>query len=470
MKKFFKNFNILGMIMLGLCVLLGVGDVAGAVFADGVALNPAGTGATVGSPEGNGGVAPSQVREFTVGGVFNPNIADLIKDPIDQKIVQIRPYANPIDTLLRYANAENINNLEFGYYSIGTRPVVDKTQGAATITSNANKKNVKGELTVTDISLFEVTDTAFVTGTYTKSGESTPTTVDLQLYVYEKDASNNKIKFTVAEDQMVESGSAWTIPAIAANTDIYLMARAASEKDVTSPAMSVLPEKKIGYCQIFMAEIEQNTYQQMADKEVKWDLTEVEENVLFEYRRRMEGTWLRGRQSKIWDPIKQMYIYQAGGLLSQIKKTHTVNTANADGNAEIVDLAKAVFKGNNGAKVRYAICGSEAMAKISKLKGVERKQDAVQTEVVYGITWSKMVTNFGQINMVLHEQLDEYGLSDKMIIVDPQFLKMKRVKGFERNVVDGREILKTNGDIVVFSEACGLAVYNPDTHLIATVA
>jgi hypothetical protein len=215
---------------------------------------------------------------------------------------------------------------------------------------------------------------------------------------------------------------------------------------------------------------EQNTYEKIADKEVKFDLSEVEENVLFEYRRRMEGTWLRGRQSKIYDPEKKTYVYQTAGLLSQITKTHTLYAGATDGNKEIVDLAKAVFKGNNGSKKRFAICGSDAMAMISKLNGVERKQDAVQTEVVFGITWSKMVTNFGQIDMVLHEQLDEYGLSDKMIIIDPEFLRMKRVQGFERNQVDGKAHLITNGDIVVFSEAAGLAVYNPDVHCIVTVS
>jgi hypothetical protein len=47
---------------------------------------------------------------------------------------------------------------------------------------------------------------------------------------------------------------------------------------------------------------------------------------------------------------------------------------------------------------------------------------------------------------------------------------MKRVQGFERNQVDGKAHLITNGDIVVFSEAAGLAVYNPDVHCIVTVS
>lgn len=471
MKKFFENFSIMGFVMFMMCLVLGVGDVSGAICADAAPLTPSGTGTAVksevnnvqttnnvsaASPNHTGGLTSLEIRA---------NAADLIENPVDQNIVKIRPYANPIDTILRYAGAEQINNLEFGWYSIGTRPVWDKTIAAASMNAAANAKNVYGTVKVSDQSLFDVTDTVSVT-----ANDGT----ELQLYIYKKDSTNG-LYFTVSEEQMIDGGSGQnTIPAFGGTgtsaSILYVMGRSAAEKDVTSPALSVLPDKKIGYCQIFMMEIEQNTFAKIADKEVKFDLSEVEENVLFEYRRRMEGTWLRGRQGKVYDPEKGTYIYHTAGLLSQIQKTHTLYAGATDGNAEIVDLAKKVFKGNNGSKKRFAICGSDAMALISKLQGVERRQNAVETEVVFGITWSKMVTNFGQIDMVLHEQLDEYGMSDKMIIVDPEFLRMKRVQGFERNEVDGKAHLITNGDIIVFSEAAGLAVYNPDVHCIVTVS
>lgn len=465
MKKFFENFSVMGFLMFMLCMALGVGDVAGAICADATALNPDGSGVAAHSdvnnvqttnevsasnPNKTGGLTSLEIRNTT-------EAADLIQDPIDQKLVQIRPYANPIDTLLRYAGADQINNLEYGWYSIGTRYVWDVTTANADITSNASKKNVKGKVKVSDLSLFDRTDTVSVTA---DNGS------ELQLYVYKKD--DTYIYFTIPEDQMTGSGT-YTIPAISSGAKLYIMGRAAAEKDVTSPELSVLPEKKTGYCQIFMMQIEENTYAKMADKEIKFDLSEVEENVMFEYRRRMEGTWLKGIQGKVWDPEKNTYVYSTAGLLSQITKTHDLYAGEEHGNDEIVELAKKVFKGNNGSKKRFAICGSDAMALISKLRGVERRQDAVQTEVVFGITWSKMVTNFGQIDMVLHEQLDEYGLSDKMIIIDPEFLRMKRVNAFERHEVDGKEHLITNGTLVVFSEAAGLAVYNPDVHCIVTV-
>lgn len=475
MKKFFENFSVMGFVMFMLCVALGVGDVSGAICADGAPLNPTEggdpTGMTIKSDVNNvqttnnagesgdknktGGITSLEIRA---------NAPDLIEDPIDQKLVQIRPYANPIDTLLRYAGAEQINNLEFGWYSIGTRNVWDETSAAADVSETSQTpESVSGTVKVQNLSLFDVTDTVTVDGVLGRDGK------DLQLYIYKKDKTNG-LYFTVSKEQMLLNTGTYSIPSIAKGTPLYILGRAASEKDVTSPELSVLPAKKTGYCQIFMMQIEENTYAKIADKEIKFDLSEVEENVMFEYRRRMEGTWLRGHQGKVFDPEKNTYVYNTAGLLDQIAKEHTLYAGALDGNAEIVDLAKKVFKGNNGSKTRYAICGSDAMARISKLQGVERRQDAVSTEVVYGITWSKMVTNFGQINMVHHEQLDDYGLSDKMLIIDPQFIKMKRVQGFERNQVNGKEHLITNGDIVVFSEAVGLAVYNPDVHCIVTVS
>ena len=54
MKKFFKNFSLLGIFMLGLCIVLGVGEVSGAVMsADGVGTQIDGGGKPA---EGNAGL------------------------------------------------------------------------------------------------------------------------------------------------------------------------------------------------------------------------------------------------------------------------------------------------------------------------------------------------------------------------------------------------------------------------------
>lgn len=455
MKKFLKNFNILGILMLGLCTLLGVGDVSGCIMADGVATKvDGGDGGTAIVHGLKGALETSDLRKYT---------PDMIEDPVDQNLVKIRPYDTPLDTIMRYAGSMKTNSFEFGWYSIGTRELSDKVD-SFTVTAHAEPTSVRGTLKVKgNIDLFDETDTIYVP---TVAGaDGTP----LMLYVYQKDMQNNALLVTVSEDQMTKS-TTYTIPDIAADTEIFALGRAAAEKDVVTPAMSFLPKKSIGYCQIFKCQIAQTAYEKLIDKEVKFDISEVEEQALYEFRRRMEGSFLFGHGKKIYDPLKKTYVYTTSGIVNQIKKSASVNSAATDGNAEMVELTKKIFTGNSGAKERFAIAGSEAVAKISKLQGVEKRQDAVKTEVIWGITWNKIVTNFGTINLIHHALLDEYGYTDKMIVIDPQFLKKWQLTNFERQQVDAKALTIMNGDITIFTEASGVAVYNPDAHCIVTVS
>lgn len=460
MKKFLKNFNILGILMLCLCVVLGVGDVSGALMADGVAAKvDSGDGGTTIHHGFRGALETSDLRKYT---------PEMIEDPVDQNLVKIRPYDTPLDTILRYAGSMKSNSFEFGWYSIGTRELSDKVDSFS-VTPHSDPTSVRGTLKVKgNVDLFDETDTIYVPTIAGQDG--TP----LMLYVYQKDLQNSSLLVTVSEDQMTSTTTTttttYTIPAIATDTEIFALGRAAAEKDVVTPAMSFLPKKSIGYCQIFKCQIAQTAYEKLIDKEIKFDISEVEEQALYEFRRRMEGTFLFGHGKKIYDPLKKTYVYTTCGITNQIKKMSTINSSASDGNAEMVELTKKVFTGNSGAKERFAIAGSEAIAKISKLQGVEKRQDAVKTEVIWGITWNKIVTNFGTINLVHHALLDEYGYSSKMIVIDPQFIKKWQLTNFERQQVDAKALTIMNGDITIFTEASGVAVYNPDAHCIVTVS
>lgn len=470
MKKFFKSFSLLGFLMLGLCIVLGVGDVSGAVIsADGVATQIDGGGKPA---EGDaGGNAPGGVQVATAerGALetwdYRKWSPDLIKDDVDQNIVQIRPYANQLDTILRYVGTKNIKSFEYEYHSISSRDVSDKILTfTLPSTANSKKQGCVATIGVSNYANFDVTDTIYVPEVVGADNEP------LVLYVYSKDDSAQTLNVTCDENQVVSVQGGYAIPTISKDSVIYAMGRAAAETDVLSPAVEFLPDKTEGYCQRFMFQISISNYAKMADKEIKWDLTEIEEEALFDYRRRMEASFLFGRKAKIYDPIKKKYVYTTGGIVRQITKSYTLSSGAADGNKEIVDMTKFVFMGNSGAKERFAFAGSEAVARISKMNGLVKQQDAIKTEVIMGITWSKMVSNFGTINLAHHEILDEYGFSDKLIIIDPQFLRKYQIENLSKQSYNGRELAIVNGDIVVFNESAGVAVLNPNAHCIVTVA
>lgn len=481
MKKFFKNFSLLGFLMLGLCVVLGVGDVSGAVMgAEGVAVDIATNGAADPSPDNAGGTAvlTGEKGDAISTWDYRKWSPDLIKDPVERQVIQIRPYANVLDTILSYIGSERINNLEFKYWQIASRSLKYKV-GKFTQIECADKSRVTGHLFLVGENQVNPTDNVMIAGS--GNGE------ELVLYVISTENTTETINgtantpvqkcvVTTDEDQVVAGttdSSKWQIPAISYNTDAYLLGRSAGELDTTSPAIEYLPTERKGYAQIFKTEITMSNYAKMADKDVKWDLSEIEEEAMFDYRRTKEKSFLFGRMSKIYDSVKRKDIYRCDGIFRNVLKAqggipYTVycgQTTQKAANDILTDMMKEVFVGNNGAKERFMLAGSNAVALLTKLMGVINKQQgAMETEVIFGIQWTKIISPFGTLNLVSHPIFDETPFADYALVIDPQFLKKKEVLPMERQEVNGKEHLIVNGDIVIFTETSGVAVYNPKAH------
>lgn len=470
MKKFLKNFSLLGVLMLVACVLLGVGDVSGAVFANGTATEIDSSNELKGSVvnHGNdGALEQSDIRKLR---------PEMIDDPVDQNLVKIRPSVNQLDTILRYAGSMKTNNFEYEWYSIGTREVFDKVKTAAdAVTGIADIESVKGEVYITgNINKFDVTDTIIFP---TINGADNSPLVG---YVYEKDADKQLLKFTVAEDQITTTTNtsgiityglpaipvSQTIGGVNVDTEVYCLGRAAAELDVKTPAISFIPKPSRGYCQIFMCQVAQSTYERLMDKKIKFDISEIEEQALYEYRKRMEGSFLFGHKGKVYDPNKMDYIYMTDGITRQIKNKYTLDTTATDSDAALVALEKQIFTGNSGSKERVLFAGSKFIEKVSCIRTVKKQLEAGNTEVIWGIKWNRIESNFGTLLLSHHEILDEYGWSDKGIVIDPQYLKKWQISNFERKEYDGKELAIMNGKFTVFTEVCGVAVYNPDAHAI----
>lgn len=492
MKKFFKNFNLLGLFMVGLCVLLGIGDVSGAIMtADGAVVDIETGGPANPSPENNGGTEVMNAEKGDALSTWDYRkwAPDLIKDPVERQVIQIRPYANVLDTILSYIGSDKINNLEFAYWQVASRKLQYKV-AQFTQVECADKDKTYGYLYLLGEDQICATDNILI---------AQPSADDLtgdELYLYVIAVENTTItsdgnsiavqKCTVTTDgDQVEAGtndnSKYQIPVIPVDTtdegSAFLCGRSAGELDTTSPAIEFLPTKKKGYAQIFKTEITMSNYAKMADKEVKWDLTEIEEEAMFDYRRTKEKSFLFGRMSKVWDSVKRKEIYRTGGIFRTVLKSqgdaykvYAGVTTQKAANDELTDMMKAIFVGNNGAKERFVLAGSEAVARLTKMMGVAQKQQgALETEIIMGITWTKIVSPFGTLNLVSHPIFDETPYATYALVIDPQFLKKKEVLPLDRQQVDGKEHLIVNGDIVIFTETAGVAVYNPKAHHVLQV-
>lgn len=463
MRKFFQNFSLLGIVMLGLCVLLGVGDVSGAVLcADGVAVDPVNQN-TNGDP--SGAVITHGERQALETTDVRKLRPEMIQDPVDQNLVQIRPTLTPLDTLMRYAKPMSTSNFEFSWYSIDTRPV-DDTIATATLTDNAKPEGVYGVITLSgNQDLIDETDTLYIPSV--KGKDNKP----LMLYVTKKTSTG--LEVTISDKQMSfdSSSSKYSIPAaVTTGVVVYRLGRASAETDVLTPATSYLPTKSTGYCQIFKCQIAQSTYEKMMTKEIKWDFNEIEEQALYEFRLAMEASMLFGEGGKIYDRNKKKYVYTTDGIVNNVTKTHQLDvTDKTKGNEELIKLCRTVFQGNAGAKSRVMFAGSKFVEYLSTIQSVQKQVDAGNTEVVWGMEWKTIKTNFGTLLLMQHDLFDQYGWSEKALIIDPNYIKKWQLKSMERFKVDAKGSAILDGEITVFTEVCGAAVYYPSTHCIVTL-
>lgn len=466
MKKFLKNFNLLGFIMLGLCVVLGVGDMSGAVMsANGAAVAEEANGAQTTErvttvPHGDEGAMETlDIRALR---------PDMIEDPVDQNLVKIRPGLNRMDTILRYFKPMPTNNFEFDFYSIATQSLEREAYSAATVTTGSKVEEVSVAIVLKDgVSSIGSGDCMFVPSVAGADGEP------LMLYVYAKNFKTKTIECTIAEEQMTKTtannATTYGVAAIAANTKLYMLSRAADELAVKTDAASVLPKPTHGLCQYHIAQIAESTFDKLMDKKFKWDLSEVEEQVLYEYRRKLEGAILFNKGAKIYDPHLEKYVYTMQGITRQISKSYQIDLTAEDKNASLISFEKFVFTGNNGSETRILIGGSTFIEEISKIKAVQKQQEAGNTEVVFGMTWNKITSNFGTLLLAHAEIFDEYGWSDKGLVVDPQFLRKWQLQSFKATPYDGEKLMIMKGEMKVFSEVFGVAVYNPDVHCKVTL-
>ena len=206
---------------------------------------------------------------------------------IDQRITKIRPMATPVDQISRHAKAQHSDSFEVKYYSVGTRPIscttvaemAEQTSGASVI------------LEVDDPNMFTIDDTIRVVGVkgkydykgnaYDPNDKNTP---DLVLCVCGRDTGTSMPVVYAVNGNLDDSQQATRVPAIPESTTLVRMGKACGELDVQTGRFNNIPTAEIQYCQNFMIQVEQSTFDKIAAKEVDWSFSDIEEDGIYDMR------------------------------------------------------------------------------------------------------------------------------------------------------------------------------------------
>lgn len=422
---------------------------------------------------GEGGVAtpPDGIATETQG--RQDGDPEFYSKDIDKRIVKIRPMATPIDQISRYAKSQSSKSFEVKYYSVGTRPISCTTTKAIT----AQTTGASVELPVDDANMFTLDDTIRVVGVkgtfddkgvaYDSDDENTP---DLVLCVCGRNESTSMPTVYAVNGNKDSNGQTIWLPAIASGTKLVRMGKACGELDVQTGRFNNIPMPEIQYCQNFMIQIEQSTFDKIAAKEVDWSFSDIEEDGIYDMRLAQENTFLWGVKRVIRHTTKSgMNTWFTGGIWYMAGKDIEVGEWDATkkcaviSDENLVDISKDLFVGTGiGNKRKVLFCGSDMLAAFSKIKSEKfRLKDTVE---VWNLKFKSWETDFGEILTVHHELFDMNGMSDCGFAMDPEYLTKKTHVSWSRNILDLKKAGIRNTNAVVIQEVACLYLRYAKAH------
>lgn len=390
---------------------------------------------------------------------------ELYTKHIDKLITKIRPMATPIDQISRYAKSSKSDSFEVKYYSVGTRPVTCQT--SAEVTAQASGASVV--LPVDDVNMFTLDDTIRVVNVkakynekgvaYDAEDENTP---DLVLCVCGRNESTNQPVVYAVNGNIDSSTNQTTfVPEIPSGTTLVRMGKACGELDVQTGRFNNLPNAEIQYCQNFMIQIEQSTFDKIANKEVDWTFSDLEEDGIYDMRLSQENSYLWGAKNVIRHTAKDnMATWFTKGIWWMAGKDIEVGEWDADkqvaviSDENLVDITKDLFVGTGiGNKRKVLLCGSDMLSAFSKIKSDKfRLKETVEQ---WNLKFKSWDTDFGEVLTIHHELFDLNGMSDCGFALDPDYLTKKVHLSWSRNLLDLKTAGVRNTNAVVIQEvAC----------------
>ena len=450
------------MLMLLVCAVLGVTDGGAlAVNLGGDMDAPTGGDDGEGSPKGQPGMFDKGTH--VEGGTGNEKshgasitqaqieAPGLMQTDLDRAVLSILPYKTPLDTILRYCEKRSTDSIQVAWATVDIKPF--NTSLTADYTQSETKQ--EAVLTVENAMIFAKTQTILVDGAKGADGKS-----PLMLYVSDKSGDTITV---IAVNGPLQTGKKITyVPSLESGTKLYRLGRAAQEIDIQTESYTSYPSVFDNYCQSFKCQVEVSEWYKKSRKNLNWEKEDIKRHAIYEWKMEMEGSFLLGQKGHVWQQGRGD-TYTAAGVMSFIDQVFEYGTWDKKA---LNALSKKVFSRNAGSDRRFFLMGSNLMEAISNINFQDMRDITKGSETLMDITWTTIKTNFGTLYCLNYQMLDEYGLSDKGLILDPNYLFKYVFEAEHNQVIDKKSTGEANVDADVTTEVCCLALKYPECHMI----
>lgn len=380
--------------------------------------------------------------------------SDLLVSTISKRITEMRPDASPLDTVIRNIGISvPIRSWKTEHYAVDQRGRIDVVAAEIDTTLvGAELLDVK-QMTCTNYHIWSNDDTVLFQGIEGADGG------DLVANVVGRVPADGKLNLVFLNPK--DSG----VILIPQGTKATRIGNAKGENDASTDPYAIMPQKAHNFAQIHMAQVEETIYAKLHEKEVKWDIQDYKLQALYDLRSSMEFTSLFGYRRQIYDVTNNKEKYFSGGLVRFIEKQIGYVEGDVD-NEWFVDATKRIFTGNSGSDTRIMFGGDNLAAELMKVDTVQKQIEAKSTEVVYGIKFNKIETNFGVILFKRHPLFSFAGWGKNGVLLDLNNIEKHVFKPMEARELQLRQTGLKNANAHVVDEAFCLMLRYPDTHAI----
>ena len=368
----------------------------------------------------------------------------------------------------RKVTGYEISHPRIGEAELVLRTVTDIAEGE-TITLTAD--NCMG-----DLNELGVTSTIIVKGVkgYVK-GSTTETKGDLVLYVSGVDEDGGEVTCRPLNGKAKIEGTKsdylrdYKVPAIPANTELYISSYAGSESQKIVNPDNSQPRFATVFLQKRPMNIVITDHFREILKKTPWSFEDIKDQALANFSKKFERDLWDGVQSKFLVKIdgQEEYTYTSEGILRQL--TNTLGIEGKFKYAHITAIGKVMFTKYAETTEAYLLCGKNKVAEIANMEEIIKHMEATYShrKTDYGIVVRDLVSNFGTLHIVYAPMMDEIGYENFCVAVPLQiaryYHKIKKESNIDLNKAgnDAREAQR-----YTYIETAALALRGQNSMLI----
>ena len=308
-----------------------------------------------------------------------------------------------------------------------------------------------------------------------QSGDLKP---DLMLKVIGVDEKTGDLSvFAVNGNMDSATNTPIWLPVIAKGTRLLRMGKACSELDAQTGMFTNLPTAEEQYCQNYMLQVEQSTFERMWQNEATWTFSDLDEEAVYDFKVTRELSSLFGVKAVIAHASKkQQLTYFTKGIWWMAGKDITLGHWEGTGDtaklvideSDLVDFSKDLFIGVASTKRKVLFAGSDLVAAISKIKS-ERFR-AKETVAIWDLRFTSFKTDFGEVLLIHHELFDQAGMSDYGFALEDGYLEKRIFLSFEKSQLDLKKAGIRNSTAEVLQEVSCLVLKNARAHARVQIA